>query len=196
MPRVDNTRFYNISIKRFKQSAKGVQWQSKETQELRFEVFRKLLYPKIKEYTVVDAGCGFGDLYSYLHQENALPKQYIGIDVHAKMVKIAQKRTKQTILQRNILKEPLPEADYYLCSGGMNILERFETMLFITQMIKHARIGVIFNLLKGSDLSATYNKYLPREIQDAFKDFDGTVEIIEGYLDHDFTVHLKKAEPE
>ncbi len=192
MPRVNNTEFYNHSISRYKMTPRGVHWASKERQELRFEVFKKLLGYKLERATVVDAGCGFGDLYLYLCESGIRPQKYIGLDVHAKMVKEAKKRTRQTILQTNILKEKLPYADYYLCSGAMNILERFETVLFIKQMLKFAEKGVIFNILKGKDYSDTYNKYEPEEMLKLLAFFEGEIEIIEGYLDDDFTVYMKK----
>jgi len=193
MPRINNKKFYDLAIKRFKLTPQGVHWQSKQTQELRFEVMKNLLGVEIKNLEIVDAGCGFGDLYSYLHQEDRLPKSYIGLDIHPKMVKIAKKQTKQKIFEANVLTDTLPEADYYLCSGAMNVLERFETTLFISQMLRFSRCGVIFNLLKGEDHSTTYNKYLPQEIKEQFSDFTGELRILEDYLDHDFTVVLEKA---
>ena len=195
MPRINNNKFYDLSIKRFKQTPQGLHWQSKQTQELRFEAILTILQPEIKQLSLVDAGCGFGDFYCYLHQEDSLPASYIGIDIHPKMVKIAKKRTKKTIIEANILTATLPEADYYVCSGAMNVLERFETTLFISQMLRFAKQGVIFNLLKGEDSSSTYNKYLPSEIRKQFSDFTGELQIIEGYLEDDFTVLLKKALP-
>ena len=34
----------------------------------------------IKESTIIDAGCGFGEYYNYLFDNNLKPKSYLGID--------------------------------------------------------------------------------------------------------------------
>jgi hypothetical protein len=66
MPRLDNTSFYLDSLTSHGETAKGVQWQSAQTQQLRFKMLRKLLPDDLSELTLVDAGCGFGDLHRYL----------------------------------------------------------------------------------------------------------------------------------
>ena len=192
MARVDNTVFYNASIEKYKQTAQGVQWASKSRQVARFEIFRNLLKDEISRASVVDAGCGFGDLYHYLKSQKSLPREYIGLDSHAKMVTIARASTQQKILHLDVLTSVLPEADYYLCSGALNILEPFETLLFIKQMLRYAKKGLIFNILKGENQSLTYNKFMPKDMQKKLSFFDGDIEIIEAYLDDDFTVFMKK----
>ncbi len=193
MARTNNTRFYNASIKKYKKTARGVHWASKSRQVVRFEIFKLLLGETIKTSRIVDAGCGFGDLYTYLEKERALPLEYIGLDSHQKMVNLALEQTKQKIIFSNILTDALPEADYYLCSGAMNILEPFETILFIKKMLRYAQKGVIFNILKGDNHEAIYNKYMPEDMKALLSFFEGSIEIIEDYLDGDFTVFLKKA---
>lgn len=190
--RIDNTLFYNASIEKYKQTAKGLHWASKNRQIQRFKIFKTLLEDKLSKATIVDAGCGFGDLYHYLDSQKSLPLEYIGLDSHQKMVNIARVSTQQKILHLDVLTATLPEADYYLCSGALNILEPFETLLFIKQMLRHARKGIVFNILKGENSSATYNKSTPNEMKEILSFFEGDIEIIEEYLDDDFTVFMKK----
>jgi len=193
MARVDNTSFYNLSIKKYKKTAMGVHWASEARQTLRFKIFKHLLEKRLHESCIVDAGCGFADLYRYLKKEKVLPLEYIGLDSHPNMVKLARKSTKQRILHVDVLTAVLPQADYYICSGAMNLLEPFETLLFIKQMLRYANKGVLFNILKGDDDSDTYNKYLPQQMREALSFFSGDIEIIEDYLDDDFTVFMQKS---
>lgn len=192
MPRIDNTEFYNASLKKHKQNPLGLHWSSKERQNIRFEVFRKLLDKQLCRLRIVDAGCGFGDLYTYLEDKNSQALEYIGIDTHKKMVKIAQKSTGKKIIHADIISDILPRADYYLCSGAMNILEPFDTLLFIKKMIDASDKGVIFNLLQGERGDAIYNKQEPEKLQKNLAFFDGSIDLYDDYLEGDFTLHLKK----
>jgi hypothetical protein len=64
MGRVDNTTFYHASIAEYGMDARGVHWNSRQAQEIRFKQLLALLPSDAKE--IVDAGCGFGDLYWYM----------------------------------------------------------------------------------------------------------------------------------
>lgn len=189
---MDNTLFYNQSIKKYKKTARGVQWASQERQTVRFDVLISVLTDEIASLRIVDAGCGFGDFYLYLQSKKLLPLEYIGLDIHKKMVTIARKSTKQKVYHLDILEDVLPQADYYFCSGALNILDPFETVLAIKQMLCYTDKGLVFNILKGEKKSPNYNKYMPDEMKSLLSFFKGKVEIIEGYLEDDFTVCLKK----
>lgn len=186
MARVDQVKFYENTIKRYGKSAKGVAWIDEVRQKKRFCALLKPI-KNIKDVTLVDAGCGFGDLYLYMKEQNLLPKKYIGIDALDIMVKEAKNRTKQTILKCDFLSGPLPEANWYVISGSLNLLTRFETLLAIKRCFDAADKGVVFNLLKGKDKSKTYNYWMPEEIIKSCYHL-GKIKIIEGYLDGDFTV--------
>ncbi|WP_456485345.1 class I SAM-dependent methyltransferase [Hydrogenimonas sp.] len=189
MPRIDQTIFYTNAIKKYGATAKGVAWSDEFRQKRRFGALLRAS-GDIASCSVVDAGCGFGDLWLYMKEKNSLPKRYIGLDALDAMVKEAAIRTGQTVLKRDILKSPLPEADWYLASGSFNLLTRFETVLAIRRCCDAANIGVVFNLLKGKDRSDTYNYWMPKEIEKVCANF-GKVTICEGYLDGDFTVKIE-----
>ncbi len=146
--------------------------------------------PAIGESVVADAGCGFGDLWLFMQERGVLPGSYIGIDMLDVMVEEARNRTGQRVLKRDLLKDPLPEADWYLVSGTFNLMSRFETILAIRRCIDASAKGVVFNLLKGRERSGAYSYWLPREIRRACRHF-GRVTIYEGYLEGDFTVRIE-----
>jgi 2-polyprenyl-3-methyl-5-hydroxy-6-metoxy-1,4-benzoquinol methylase len=193
MPKVNNEEFYNLAIKKHGISAKGVQWLSDKTQQIRFKIILRTLPKNLYEYSVIDAGCGFGDFFNYMKNKKKLPLKYIGIDTLDSMVQIASKKTNQKILKADICKNKLIEADYYICSGAMNTLEKFETHLFIRNCYEHSKQGFIFNILYGSKESKTYNYITIKEIQDIAKKLKvKKVEIISGYLNSDITVSFLK----
>lgn len=192
MSRVDNAKFYTTALERHGFSAQGVHWNSSSTQHTRFEVIASLLPRNLSSLSLVDAGCGFGDFYRYLEARQRTPKHYIGLDCMLPMVEEAAKRTHEEIHLCDILHDPLHPADYYICSGAMNILTRFETNLFITRCYEHANAGFVFNLLEGRDESMVYNYYSVQEIQKLGKALGARVDIKRGYLPRDFTVAFYK----
>ncbi|MBV5309433.1 class I SAM-dependent methyltransferase [Chromatium okenii] len=192
MPRVNNEAFYRSALDQYGETAEGVHWNSAETQELRFEIMRQLLPTDLSRLTLVDAGCGFGDLYCYLKQRSELPQRYIGLDVMEPMAATARIRTGCEILICDVLHDSIPEADYYICSGAMNTFTRDETVQFIKNCFAASRCGFIFNLLKGKNTSFTYNFYLPQDIIRIAQTLDAKCHIQEDYMIDDFTAIFTK----
>jgi len=143
---------------------------------------------------MVDAGCGFGDLYGYLQKQGRQPLRYTGLDCMNIMVEEARKRTLCDIFHCNILRDPLIEADFYCCSGAMNILDPFETQLFIRRCYDAARCGFIFNILWGERDDLLYNYMQIDAIQSIAEALNATCKIITGYLERDMSVALYKLE--
>ena len=128
----NNYKFYNPAIKKYGISAKGVRWNSKYSQYKRFEVLTNFIENEIRESNIVDAGCGFAEYYNYLFDNNLKPKSYIGIDCEEEMITLASKRFLNTSFYiKDIIKDELVFADYYICSGAMNILKKDEIFIFI-----------------------------------------------------------------
>ena len=188
MPRVDQYIFYRNALKKHGPGAEGVAWADTARQHRRFEVLLKAV-DDLPAATIVDAGCGVGDLWLYMRRTRRFPKRYIGLDSHPDMVALAKARTDQTILRRDLLGDPLPRADWYLASGTLNLLTRFETLLAIKRCFDAARKGIVFNLLKGDDRSDTYNYWQPREMIATCRSL-GSVTLYEGYLEGDFTLKI------
>lgn len=66
MNRIDNDRFYISGIIDHGLTPQGLRWHSAHSQEIRFEQLFSLL--PAGSFSIVDAGCGFGDLYHYISQ--------------------------------------------------------------------------------------------------------------------------------
>ena len=193
MPRINNKQFYESAIKKYGLTAKGVHWNSKASQEIRFETILSMLPNDLSRYTLVDAGCGFGDFYTYLKKKDKLPLKYIGIDTLDKMVNIAHKNTSQQIIKADISKEQLIKADYYICSGAINILDRFETHLFIQNCYHFSKYAFIFNILHGDKESETYNYISTIQLKNIAKHLQvQNMKMTTGYLKSDATVLFVK----
>ena len=189
MPRIDSEKFYQSAIEMHGTSAKGVNWASKKNQIVRFENILKLLPKDIHQYSLVDAGCGFGDFYGYLSKYKSLPKEYLGIDSLIDMYSIASENTGCEILIANICTDEIPVKDYYICSGALNVLTKFETHQFIANCYKSSKKAFIFNALHGDKDSETYNYLTIQEIKLIAVELKvGELILRDGYLENDITV--------
>jgi hypothetical protein len=189
MAQKDNHTFYKYSIKKYGISAKGVHWNSKYTQYKRFEVLTSFIKTQIKDSSIIDAGCGFAEYYNYLFDNNLKPKSYIGIDCEENMITLASKRFIDTeFYVKNILKDKLPLADYYICSGAMNILEKEEVFIFIEKCFESSKVAFIFNFLINDPLT----KVKIKDILLYCKNLSQNIQIKENYLDNDISILIKK----
>ena len=193
MPKIDSKKFYTQAIKRYGITPRGLNWNSRISQTLRFDIILELLPKNLSKNTLVDAGCGFGDFFLYLQQNDIAIKRYTGIDEISSMCRIAQEQTNQTIIQANILQEELPLADYYICSGALNVLTKFETFQFIQNCYKHAEYGFVFNILFGEKESDIYNYFTLSDIKTLAASLGvQKMTIQQDYIDNDITVGFFK----
>jgi SAM-dependent methyltransferase len=189
MSKKDNHTFYKSAIKKYGISAKGVHWNSQFTQYKRFEIITNFIKNEIRNSVIIDAGCGFGEYYNYLFDNDFKPKSYIGIDCEEKMIELASKRFLNTnFYVKDILKDELFVADYYICSGAMNILEKEEIFIFIKKCFEASNVGFVFNFLKNDPLTNV-------DIVDILKysrSLSNNVKIEENYLENDISIFIKK----
>ncbi|MDZ7819870.1 MAG: class I SAM-dependent methyltransferase [Aliarcobacter sp.] len=189
MAKKDNTKFYEYSIKKYGISAQGVHWNSEFTQYKRFEILTSFIKDSIKQSSIIDAGCGFGEYYSYLFDNNLKPASYLGIDCEKQMIDLASKRFLNTKFKiQNILEDSLFIADYYICSGAMNLLEKDEIFIFIKKCFEASNKAYIFNFLKNDSLT----NVKASDIINYCKTLSKNIDIKENYLSNDFSIHLKK----
>jgi len=186
---LSNKDFYEKSVKEFGVSAQGVHWNNKYTQYKRFEVLTKCIKKDIQNSTIVDVGCGFGEYYHYLLHNHKIPQKYMGIDCEEKMIDICNIRLpNEEFLIQNVLEDKLLIADYYICSGAMNILTFDEVKIFIKRCFEVSQKGFIFNYLKN----VTFNNIKQYEIEEICKQYTQNIRIKDGYLDNDFTIFMVK----
>ncbi len=190
---IDNQQFYKKAYEKYGVSAKGVNWNSKKSQEIRFEIITGILGKDILVSDIVDAGCGFGELYAYWSHKNICPKKYTGLDCVQNSVDIAKKRFPDlSFTCRDILGDDLPMADWYVSSGALNILSTFDTWLFLEKMLDFSKKGIVFNILKGYKRGENFNYQTKEEIKDFAEYKKLEYFIVDGYMKNDMTVRILK----
>ncbi|HEX5710445.1 MAG TPA: class I SAM-dependent methyltransferase [Sulfuricurvum sp.] len=190
MNRVDNQHFYNSGISKYGYTPQGLHWHSRKSQEVRFYQLVSLL--PLDTVSVVDAGCGFGDLYDYIRSYGKHSTRYIGLDALDVMVEEAARRTGEMIYQCDILHGSLPNAEFYLCSGALNILTREAAYQFITRCFNASSRGMIFNFLEGKKESKTFNYLQLSHIKHLGEKLGARVIFRQNYYDSDCTAAFYK----
>lgn len=132
----------------------GVDWNSDESQQLRFS---QLLYvmenePQ-QEPTVLDYGCGYGALAQRLIAAN-VPFRYVGFDVCTPMVVQARVDMRDPRCTFTDSESELPVADYTVASGIFNVRlqaseEQWKAHVArtISTLARHSSRGFAFNML-------------------------------------------------
>lgn len=192
MPRISVHDFYDHVLNHYGDTAEGLHYQSAQSQQTRFRVLRELLPEDLTGLTLVDVGCGFGDFLIHLREHGDEPGRYVGLDLHERMVDVARERTGAEIHQADVLADPLPPADWYVCSGALNNLTRDETRDAVARCYAAAGTGFAFNLLHGKDNSQTFNYRQPAEVEAWAAELGADVKIVDGYLHRDFSAALRK----
>lgn len=112
-------RYYSGRLHEHGASARGVDWNSEESQVLRFVQLARVL-PQSGPFSVVDYGCGYGALVDFLEKERA-GFGYQGFDISADMIERARIDHKNGRHRFTTKEEDLERADFTLASGIFNV---------------------------------------------------------------------------
>jgi SAM-dependent methyltransferase len=112
-------RYYSGRLERHGATARGVDWNSAESQNLRFEQLAKLWDRHDGEIDLIDYGCGYGALVDFLAARGA-PFRYQGFDISETMIREAASRAGDGI-RFTATADGLVAADYVVASGIFNV---------------------------------------------------------------------------
>lgn len=148
----DTSKHYKALFKKYGVDAKSVQWSDKESQYKRFEA---LLEVENNILSIIDLGCGFGDLYEYLKLKNFNGK-YLGLDNVDEFIDAAKERFSDTnteFKKFDINTSEIPKGyDYIILSGVFNnkFDGNYDFMInTINEMFKQCEKGIAFNAMSS-----------------------------------------------
>lgn len=125
-----------------------------ENFKVMLEITQLTNYP-IKGSTILDVGCGTGDLVSYLSTKEI--KEYTGIDVFEPAIeKARQKFPDETFIADDFLHYNFKKQfDFIFCSGALTTnldTDNYKIITFwILKMWQLAKRGVVFNFLTAEN---------------------------------------------
>ncbi|MEW6240725.1 MAG: class I SAM-dependent methyltransferase [Chloroflexota bacterium] len=113
-------QYFTEKLEAFGATAKGVDYNGPEAQEVRFEQLVKVI-DSSRPFRVVDYGCGYGAMFDFI-QKKGWEFEYYGIDLIEKMV-IAGREAHAAYPNAHFTTQEsgLPEADYLLAGAIFNI---------------------------------------------------------------------------
>lgn len=112
-------KYYTGKVAAHGPTALGVDWNSAESQRLRFAQLVKVIDPS-RPFTINDYGCGYGALVDYL-EENRYLFRYCGFDISAHMVSEARLAHPSPTITFVDQETELRPADYTVASGIFNV---------------------------------------------------------------------------
>ena len=146
---------YTERFHEFGYSPKTLGWD-KGKQPLRFSILSKIIPSVSTSFSIMDIGCGFGDLYAFLSNSHAAMFQYYGIDIVPTLIQEGESRYPQNNVKffcGDFLDVPFDlHIDYCIGSGLFNFkLTEDDNYEYIENIIKKAfeisEIGIAFDFL-------------------------------------------------
>ncbi|CAB3637785.1 class I SAM-dependent methyltransferase [Trinickia soli] len=116
--------YYTDKLRQFGDVPRGVDWNSPESQALRFEQLCKLL-PSNSPFSIVDVGCGYGALLDFLAERFDVRMStcdYLGLDISGAMIEAAARRHADKAYARFERGTQAPRsADFLVASGIFSV---------------------------------------------------------------------------
>lgn len=175
-------------------------WGDKSSQFKRFEILSQNI--AFAEKSLLDIGCGLGDLHRHLVVEENMPKIYTGTDLVSNMIELAKEQQPDcNFVCCDVFSEPpfSDKFDVIYCSGVFNLKteSNMKYLQYATEnslKLTHSDSKIVFNFLhnrtpKHYDHCFYYN---PDEVKAIIENYYESVEIIDNYLINDFTIIASK----
>ena len=198
-PEGATARWYADKVERYGYDHRGLGFRTQTSQQKRFEA--ALALGELDGATVLDVGCGFGDLLAYLGERQIRPRHYVGVDVCEPMIRRCRERfpahAKDFVVADVLGYQPAQPFDYVIASGIFGLdaegaRERIRPTL--ERMFAWAGIGLSANFLsRRSPAPAEGRVYVePTEVLAMALEITPAARLDHTYLPNDFTVHLFK----
>lgn len=195
--------YYSQKIIKNGPTPQGVDWNSVESQELRFEVLSKVI-TDVANFSVLDYGCGFGSMYDYFKHKYSNFK-FIGLDISEEMINEALKKHEQdTSSQWLTTLTDADKFDFVIASGIFNVrLENTQEdwLIYVLETLQklnsHSTKGFSFNVLTKYSDKEFMKDYLyyadPLFLFDYCKtNFSKNVALLHDYNLYEFTLIVRK----
>lgn len=196
--------YYSEKLAMHGTTARGVDWNGEESQQLRFQQLYKLIAPHTS-FSVNDLGCGYGAFYDFLCHQSVLCS-YRGIDVSHEMIQAARERypseNNVQFIESNAASQI---ADFSVASGIFNVRLNHteeEWLFYIKSTLDHlndsSQMGFGFNALTSYSDKNKKREYLyyadPCLLFDWCKRYySQDVALLHDYGLYEFTILVRKS---
>jgi SAM-dependent methyltransferase len=188
---------YNERLHDMGETPQALGWRDSRQQELRFKILAEI--GSLEGVSVLDIGCGFGDLLDYFNASERGVVSYTGTDLNPALIEVAQKRHMQAqarfLATTDLSQFETGSLDYVFLSGLFNFKIQDNTGFMqdtARESFRIARKGVAFNLL-GSYVDFKDDHLFYHQEQQVFefaKSLTRFVTLRADYPLYEFTVYL------
>lgn len=186
---------YSELIKKYGYDPQSLRWGGKKgKQSLRFEILCQI--GDLTNSSLLDVGCGFGDLYGYLKFRKT-PVKYLGVDINDTSIKIAEKiypKIKAEV--RDIEEKKLTKKFDWVFSSGMSSDAKNYSSIknVLRQMFNICKKGVAMNFVGGVVDYKTKELFYsePEKIYSFTRELSNRVTIRHDYAPYEYTVYIYK----
>ncbi|GAA4094013.1 hypothetical protein GCM10022392_15730 [Mucilaginibacter panaciglaebae] len=145
--------------------------------------------------SVLEAGCGTGDMFNFLMNRYPDIRAYAGVDFIPEMIAEARERIispKAIFWPVSFMSSVIPEADYVLASGSLNYANNEPGYIYkaISHLFGLSRRALGFNLLRSVAFEGLLATYDPAEIVAFCHTLSDQVVLRDEYDPEDFTVFI------
>lgn len=200
-PEFETARWYRDHVRRFGYGYKALGYGRRSSQEKRFTA--ALALGSFHGRSLLDIGCGFGDLLAFLNARGVQPR-YTGVDLCAPMIERCKRRfdrsDAQFVIGDALDYEPEAGFDYVVASGIFGYAAR-GTRARLRPTVQHlfclAGIGLAVNFLSGCTPRRSPGRLYvyPWDMLQLALGLTPAVRLDHAYLPNDFTLCLYKTPP-
>jgi len=178
-------------------TVKALGWKGEQSQQKRFEVLASL--GDFSHASVLDIGCGYGDLKAYLDQRFS-DVAYTGIDLVEEFIAHATTRygdcPNTRFFHGDFSTATLPPVDFILACGAFGYRSKDPDfhLNMIRSMYNASGKACAFNMLDAATFEATplLAGHDPDRVYAFCSSLSPHVKLLRGYLKDDFTVFMYK----
>jgi SAM-dependent methyltransferase len=189
--------YYNSQFEIYGYDPRSLGWH-KGSQEIRFK--NLTMIGDLEGCSILDVGCGFGDLYDYLTTDG-INVRYTGVDINRNFIRTAREIFPETTFIEADFEEGLIRGkfDWAFASGIFN-LKIDDNLSFIEhilrKMFKICRKGLAADFLNAKHAVKGTGLYYQDqdELLDLCRDISSRVEVRNDYLSSDICVYIYKDE--
>ncbi|MFN8389608.1 MAG: class I SAM-dependent methyltransferase [Bdellovibrionota bacterium] len=145
--------YYEQKLEKFGCTPAGVDWNSSQSQTLRFEQLLRVVGAQETAFTLLDYGCGYGALFDFCAE--SFPRMsFTGFDLSPRMIEAARSEPGRSRATWVTALRPEEQFDFVVASGIFNVrleqqTEAWERYIFATldDLAARSKKGFAFNML-------------------------------------------------
>ncbi len=191
---------YNKRLTEFGYDTRSLGWGG--GQERQFLRFKKAIdfinFSEHKISSVLDVGCGFGDLGNWL--SDYYPSiEYTGIDINTKLIDIGVQKFKLNLLNRDLFDIDFDSFDLVVSNGIFNAELKHEDQIeylekYLNSFFSICRFGFVADFMSNFVDFKQHGAYHTKEedVLNIIKKFSKRYIIRNDYLDYEYMIYVFK----